>query len=57
AEELFWRGFVQHQLQERTGRWRGAALASLTYGGAHIVTGNLTLIGAATAAGAFWSAL
>ncbi len=57
AEELFWRGFVQHGLQERTGRWRGAALASLTYGGAHLVTGNLTLIGAATAAGAFWSAL
>jgi membrane protease YdiL (CAAX protease family) len=57
AEELFWRGFVQHHLRQRTGRWRGAALASLTYGGAHIVTGNLTLIGAATAAGAFWSAL
>jgi hypothetical protein len=27
------------------------------YGSAHLVTGNLTLIGAASVAGAFWGAL
>jgi membrane protease YdiL (CAAX protease family) len=57
AEELFWRGFVRRRLAERFGRWRGSALAAATYGGAHVVTGNLTLTGAATTAGAFWSAL
>ena len=49
AEELFWRGFVQR----RTGYLTGTAL----YGGAHIVTENATLIGAATIAGAYWGLL
>src|SRR5438093_532444 len=49
AEELFWRGFVQRRV--------GAAGAVLAYGGAHLVTGNATLIGAATVAGVFWGAL
>ena len=49
AEELFWRGFVQR----RTGFLTATAL----YGGAHIVTGNATLIGAATVAGAYWGFL
>ena len=57
AEELFWRGFVLRRSQRRYGRWRGAAIAAVKYGGAHIVTGNATLIGAATTAGAYWSAL
>jgi len=57
AEELFWRGFVQRRLAARLGRWRGAAAAASVYGGAHVVTGNATLIGAATTAGAYWSAL
>jgi membrane protease YdiL (CAAX protease family) len=57
AEELFWRGLVQGRLGRRYGRWRGAALASVAYAGAHVSTGNLTLVGAAGAAGAFWSAL
>jgi membrane protease YdiL (CAAX protease family) len=57
AEELFWRGFVLRRMQRRSGRWRGAALAALAYGGAHVVTGNATLTGAATTAGAYWSAL
>jgi membrane protease YdiL (CAAX protease family) len=57
AEELFWRGFVQDRLTGRFGRWRGAALSSLAYGGAHACTGNATLVGAAGAAGAYWSAL
>ncbi|MDP9343749.1 MAG: CPBP family intramembrane metalloprotease [Actinomycetota bacterium] len=57
AEELFWRGLIQRRLAERLGRWRGAAAAAAAYGGAHVVTGNLTLTGAAGTAGAYWSAL
>lgn len=57
AEELFWRGMVQSQLTRQLGPMRGAAAASAAYGGAHLVTGNPTLIGAATVAGSGWSAL
>ncbi len=57
AEELFWRGFVQDRLAERAGRWGGAALAAAAYGGAHASTGNATLLGAASVAGAYWSML
>jgi CAAX protease family protein len=57
AEELFWRGLVQEMLMRRLGRWRGALAATLAYGGVHVVTGNFTLFGAATVAGAHWCAL
>lgn len=57
AEELFWRGFVQEELMALAGRWPGAALATMAYGGVHIVTGNFTLLGAASVAGAHWGAL
>jgi membrane protease YdiL (CAAX protease family) len=57
AEELFWRGLVQEALMARYGRWSGAALAAMAYGGVHIVTGNFTLFGAAGVAGAHWCAL
>jgi uncharacterized protein len=57
AEELFWRGLVQAALMERYGRWPGAGVATAAYAGAHLGTGNLTLIGAAGVAGAHWSAL
>ncbi len=57
AEELFWRGLVQDALTRRYGRWRGAALAAVCYGGVHVTTGNFTLLGAAGVAGATWSAL
>lgn len=49
AEELFWRGFVQRRI--------GAPGAALAYGAAHLVTGNATLIGAATVAGIYWGLL
>jgi len=49
AEELFWRGFVQ--------RRAGGIGAAAAYGGAHLVTGNTTLIGAATVAGIYWGLL
>lgn len=57
AEEVFWRGFIQPALSERSGRWRGAALASAAYAGAHAPTGNLTLVAAAGVAGAYWTLL
>jgi membrane protease YdiL (CAAX protease family) len=57
AEELFWRGFVQRRLSARLGRWQGAAVGSALYGGAHLVTENITLTGAATVAGAYWGGL
>ncbi|HEY8635909.1 MAG TPA: CPBP family intramembrane glutamic endopeptidase [Candidatus Limnocylindrales bacterium] len=57
AEELFWRGLVQEALMHRYGRWHGAALAAMAYGGVHIVTGNFTLFGAAGIAGTHWCAL
>ena len=57
AEELYWRGVVQKRLMARYGTVPGAVLGTAAYGGAHIVTGNFTLIGAATVAGAFWGAL
>src|SRR2546421_12353685 len=49
AEELFWRGFVQSRA--------GYLTATALYGGAHIVTENVTLIGAAAIAGAYWGFL
>jgi len=57
AEELFWRGLVQEALMSRYGRWTGAAMAAMAYGGVHVVTGNFTLFGAAGIAGAHWCAL
>ena len=57
AEELFWRGLVQEALMARYGRWTGAAMAAMAYGGVHIVTGNFTLFGAAGIAGAHWCTL
>lgn len=58
AEELFWRGLVERRLRStRLGRWKGAAVAAAAYGGAHIVARNFTLFGAASVAGAYWSAL
>ena len=49
AEELFWRGFVQ--------RRAGGLAAAAAYGGVHVVTGNMTLIGAAAIAGMYWGLL
>ncbi len=57
AEEIFWRGLVESALMRRYGRWRGAALSAVAYGGVHVVTGNFTLMGAAGVAGAHWCAL
>jgi hypothetical protein len=57
AEELFWRGLVQEALMRRFGRWPGAAMAAMAYGGVHVTAGNFTLMGAAGVAGAHWCTL
>jgi uncharacterized protein len=54
GEELFWRGLVQRNLQQRLGTVRGWLVASSIYGAIHLVSLNLTLTGAATTAGLFW---
>lgn len=56
AEELFWRGFVQRRLEAAYAA-RGTVGAIAAYGGVHLVTGNATLVGAATVAGAYWGLL
>ena len=57
AEELFWRGLLQRSVARRVG-WVPAVVAStVAYGGAHVVTGNVALIGAATVAGLYWASL
>jgi uncharacterized protein len=57
AEELFWRGFIQERLMRHFGRLKGTILGTAAYGGVHLVSGNSTLIGAASVAGAFWGGL
>src|SRR5207247_363360 len=47
AEELFWRGLLRRSLAGRWGRLPSLAVSTVAYGGAHIVTGNAALIGAA----------
>lgn len=49
AEELFWRGWLQRRV--------GWLPATAAYAGAHLVTRNATLIGAAGVAGVYWGAL
>jgi membrane protease YdiL (CAAX protease family) len=57
TEEFFWRGFLQDGLMQRFGQLKGTLLGIAAYGGAHIVSGSFTLVGAATVAGGFWSVL
>jgi uncharacterized protein len=54
SEELFWRGLVQRSFMDRFGTTRGTLAAGAAYGGVHLVTGNLTLTGAAATAGLYW---
>jgi len=54
AEEIFWRGFVQDTLAEKFGENKGWIIASLIYGGVHIVAMNFMLFMAALICGLFW---
>ena len=55
GEELFWRGLVNRYLAQELGPVAGNAAGATLYGAIHLVSGNLTLTGAAGVAGAFWS--
>jgi membrane protease YdiL (CAAX protease family) len=55
GEELFWRGLINRYLVQQLGPVAGNASGATMYGAIHLVSGNLTLTGAAGVAGAFWS--
>jgi CAAX protease family protein len=55
GEELFWRGLINRYLAQQLGPVAGNATGATIYGAIHLVSGNLTLTGAAGVAGAFWS--
>jgi membrane protease YdiL (CAAX protease family) len=57
GEELFWRGFLQRELEARLGGWRGYALATLLYAAVHVFTGNVMLVVAALTAGLLWGGM
>jgi len=54
AEEIFWRGFVQFNLNKKYGEWKGLLFASLIYALVHIWSFNFILIMAALVCGLFW---
>lgn len=54
SEEIFWRGFVQHQLSERFSAPAALLATTAIYALVHIWTLNLILILAAAGAGLFW---
>ncbi|KAA6350819.1 hypothetical protein EZS27_001807 [termite gut metagenome] len=57
AEELFWRGCIQHKLSEKYGEWTGYFIAASIYGLVHIWSFNFMLITAALVCGGFWGLL
>lgn len=54
AEEIFWRGVVQHTTAHRLNPIKGCLIASLLYALAHIWAFNFMLIMAALVCGLFW---
>ena len=57
GEELFWRGFLQRSLQNKTGRYLGFILATSIYTLVHLGSGNVMLVLAAGVCGLFWGYL
>ncbi len=57
GEEIFWRGFLQHQMMRRWGGLQGYLFTTFIYAGVHVFSGNLILVLAALVAGAFWGVL
>lgn len=54
AEEVFWRGYVQHTLSSRLSPNAGFVLATLLYALVHVGSCNFMLVMAAAVAGAAW---
>jgi membrane protease YdiL (CAAX protease family) len=57
GEELFWRGFVQAQLAETSGRLTGAFTSLVGFIGVNLSSGNLAVIASSIVGGAAWTAL
>lgn len=57
AEEIFWRGYVQHTLSERWNADRGFIVTTLIYSLVHAGACNFMLLMSAFVAGAFWGLL
>lgn len=54
AEEIFWRGFVQHNLANKFGETKAFILATFVYTFVHIWAFNFMLFMAALVCGIFW---
>jgi membrane protease YdiL (CAAX protease family) len=54
AEEIFWRGYVQHSLIEKYGEWTAFIVTASVYTLIHIWSFNFMLIMAALVCGIFW---
>lgn len=57
AEEIFWRGYVQHSLSKKLGSNTGYVLTTLVYTFVHIWSFNIMLLLSAFVAGAAWGLL
>ncbi len=57
AEEIFWRGFIQHRVSERFGVFWGFLITVLLYAGVHLWAQNTMMFLAALVAGSFWGAM
>jgi membrane protease YdiL (CAAX protease family) len=57
GEELFWRGFLQRNLQIKAGKYLGFLLATGIYTLIHLGSGNVMLVLAAGLCGLFWGYL
>jgi membrane protease YdiL (CAAX protease family) len=54
AEEIFWRGYIQHNFMAKYGETKGFIIATLIYAFVHIWSFNFMLIMAALICGLFW---
>ena len=57
AEEIFWRGFVQHRLSKKYNTWVALIVATALYTSVHIASMNFMLICASALCGLFWGLL
>jgi membrane protease YdiL (CAAX protease family) len=57
GEELFWRGYLQRNFQDRWGGWKGFLAATAVYALVHAGSGNPMLVLAAAVCGLFWGYL
>jgi len=57
GEEIFWRGFIQHNFEEKRGKLRAIFFIAFLYTLAHVASMNPMLLAAAFVCGAFWGFL